>query len=67
MDKKDLLTMPEEKLNELYEEGKISLSEWLEAQPEKYDGYADWLIRNNKNRDDVSARQFINQVEDGYM
>lgn len=60
----ELQAFSHDELNEMLEAHEISLSEWVEAQPETYDGYSDWLAENGLQRGDQSARLFIHHVED---
>ena len=50
-------------LNELLDKGVISYSDWVEAQPDTYDGYAEWLERNGYERSDEAAQIFVHDTE----
>ena len=56
-----------EELCDLVSEGTITWSEWVEAQPELYEGYQDWLKRNALERNDENALRFVAMVEEDDM
>lgn len=47
----------------LLEEGVIGWVEWLEAQPDSYQGYEEWLSAEGKVKCDESAMEYIGLVE----
>ena len=51
----------------MLEEREISWSEWVEAQPETYGDYAEWLEREGRTRCDESAQLFVHEVEGAMM
>lgn len=56
-----------DELNEMVDENEISWSEWVEAQPDTYDGYHEWLEENGLERNDNSAQQFVREIESTMM
>lgn len=56
-----------DELGEMVEEKEISWSEWVEAQPDTYDGYHEWLEKHGLERNDESAHDFIREVEETMM
>lgn len=56
-----------EELIGMLEEHEISWSEWVEAQPDTYGGYADWLEKEGRIRNDESAQLFVHEVEAAMM
>ena len=63
----ELKRFSHDELMAMLEEREISWSEWVEAQPETYDGYAEWLEREGRTRCDDSAQLFIHEVESSMM
>lgn len=56
-----------EELNELLNRRMITWSDWIDAQPEAYDGYDEWLQSKGLRRNNRNARQFIQENEEcGY-
>lgn len=66
-DFEELKRFSPEELNMMVEENEISWSEWVEAQPDTYDGYAGWLQKTGRERNDESARLFIQEIEENMM
>ena len=67
METKNLQNLTYEELCSLVQERKITWSEWVDAQPELYDGYDTWLAENNLARNDENAQRFISIIEDEDM
>ena len=53
-----------EELNELFNHRMITWSDWIDAQPESYDGYDEWLKEKGLRRNNRNAKAFIQEVED---
>ena len=53
-----------EELNELLNHRMITWSDWIDAQPESYDGYDEWLKSKELRRNNRNAQQFIREIED---
>ena len=51
----------------LVEEGKITWSEWVDAQPDLYEGYDEWLINQGLERNDENAHRYMHMVEEQDM
>ena len=60
----ELVLFTPDELNEMVTEQEISMSEWVEAQPDTYGGYAQWLAEKGLERCDASAQLFAIEVED---
>lgn len=58
-----LQEMEYEELCSLVQQKEISWSEWVEAQPDLYEGYDQWLTEQELERNDVNALAYISQVE----
>lgn len=56
-----------DELNVMLEEQQISWSEWVEAQPDTYNGYPEWLKRKDFERNDESAQLFVREIEETMM
>lgn len=67
MTREELAAMPHETLNRMAVEGKISWSEWIDAQPESYGGYDSWLKTNGYTRSDNAALMYIRKCEQELM
>lgn len=63
----ELRRFSSDELNVMVDENEISWSEWVEAQPDTYDGYHEWLEQQRLERNDESARRFIREVEESMM
>lgn len=63
----ELRRFSSDELNVMVDENEISWSEWVEAQPDTYDGYHEWLEQQGLERNDESARRFIREVEESMM
>ena len=53
-----------EELNELLNHRMITWSDWIDAQPESYDGYDEWLQARGLKRNNRNAKAFIEETED---
>lgn len=58
-----LQEMDYQELCSLVEQNIITWSQWIDAQPDLYEGYDDWLAQQGLERDDTNALMFIHQVE----
>lgn len=58
-----LQEMEYNELCSLVQENKITWSQWLEAQPELFEGYDEWLQQQGKVRNDENALAYANLVE----
>ena len=58
-----LQEMEYNELCSLVQENKITWSQWLEAQPELFEGYEEWLQQQGKVRNDENALAYANLVE----
>lgn len=58
-----LLEMDYQELCSLLQQNIITWSQWIDAQPDLYEGYDDWLAQQGLERDDTNALKFIHQVE----
>lgn len=58
-----LQEMEYNELCSLVQENKITWSQWLEAQPELFEGYNEWLQQQGKVRNDENALAYANLVE----
>ena len=45
----------------------MTWSEWIDAQPELYEGYDEWLQNQGLERNDNNAMRFISMVEEEDM
>lgn len=62
-----LQTMDQQQLCDLLQEKLISWSEYIDAQPDLYEGYDAWLTAQGRERSDESAHLFIAQTESADM
>jgi hypothetical protein len=53
-----------EELNEMVNHRMITWSDWIDAQPDSYDGYDEWLKSRELRRNNRNAQQFIKEIED---
>ena len=53
-----------EELNELLNHRMITWSDWIDAQPESYDGYDEWLKEKGLRRNNRNAQLFIKEIEE---
>ena len=51
----------------MVQEKKITWSEYIDAQPDLYEGYDEWLQHNGLQRNDENAMKFIGRVENEDM
>lgn len=58
-----LQEMDYQELCSLVEQNIITWSQWIDAQPDLYEGYDNWLAQQGLERDDTNALMFIHQVE----
>lgn len=58
-----LQEMDYQELCSLVEQNIITWSQWIDAQPDLYEGYDNWLAQQGLERDDTNALMFILQVE----
>ena len=65
--KQELQQMEYEQLCSLVQEKVITWSEWIDAQPDLYEGYDEWLAKEGLERKDENALRFIGMVEDDDM
>ena len=65
--KEQLQQMTVEELCELVNQQKISWSEWIDAQPDTYDGYQEWLEENNLKCNEENAVKFIKEIDEEAM
>lgn len=56
-----------EELCELAHKRMITWSDWIDAQPESYPGYDEWLLAKGMRRNNRNARKFIKEIEDSFM
>lgn len=42
----------------------ITWSDWIDTQPDSYDGYDEWLKSKGLRRNNRNAQQFIREIED---
>ena len=59
--------MDHNRLCELLQQHLITWSDYIDAQPEIYDGYDGWLTAQGRERCDESAHLFIAQTETADM
>ena len=67
METNNLQNLDYEELCSLVQQGEITWSEWIDAQPELYEGYDEWLQNQSLERNDNNAMRFISMVEEEYM
>ena len=65
--KQELQQMGYEQLCSLVQEHVITWSEWIDAQPDLYEGYDEWLVKENLERNDENALRYIDMVEEQDM
>lgn len=65
--KEHLQTLEHEELCSLVQEGKITWSQWMDAQPELFEGYDQWLQQNGLQRNDENAHRYMHMVEEQDM
>lgn len=58
-----LQEMDYQELCSLVEQNIITWSQWIDAQPDLYEDYDNWLAQQGLERDDTNALMFIHQVE----
>lgn len=63
----ELVQFSTDELVEMVQDNEISWSEYIEAQPETYEGYHEWLEQEGLERNDESAHRFISELEDTLM
>ena len=62
--KEQLKEMEHEELCSLVQQNLISWSDYIDAQPDLYEGYDEWLTMQGLPRCDESAMRFIHEVEE---
>ena len=67
METNNLQNLTYEELCSQVEQGTINWSQWIDAQPDLYEGYDEWLEQNSLERNDENAMRFISMVEDQDM
>lgn len=67
METNNLQNLDYEELCSLVQQGEITWSEWIDAQPELYEGYDEWLQNQGLERNDNNAMRFISMVEEEDM
>lgn len=65
--KEHLQTLEHEELCSLVQEGKITWSQWMDAQPELFEGYDQWLQQNGLQRNDENAHRYMHMLEENDM
>lgn len=67
METNNLQNLDYEELCSLVQQGEMTWSEWIDAQPELYEGYDEWLQNQGLERNDNNAMRFISMVEEEDM
>ena len=62
-----LRDMEHDQLMRLVDEKQIDWSDYIDAQPDLYEGYAEWLHKQGRERNNENALFFIHQTEDEDM
>lgn len=62
-----LRDMEHDQLMRLVDEKQIDWSDYIDAQPDLYEGYAEWLQQQGRERNNENALFFIHQTEDEDM
>lgn len=62
-----LRDMEHDQLMRLVDEKQIDWSDYTDAQPDLYEGYAEWLQKQGRERNNENALFFIHQTEDEDM
>ena len=62
-----LRNMEHDQLMQLVDDKQIDWSQYIDAQPELYEGYDEWLQREGRERNNENALFFIHQVEESDM
>lgn len=62
-----LRNMEHEQLMKLVDEKQIDWSQYIDAQPELYEGYDEWLQREGRERNNENALFFMHQTEEADM
>lgn len=62
-----LRDMEHDQLMRLVDEKQIDWSDYIDAQPDLYEGYAEWLQKQGRERNNENALFFIHQTEDEDM
>ena len=62
-----LRDMEHDQLMRLVDEKQIDWSDYIDAQPDLYEGYAEWLQQHGRERNNENALFFIHQTEDEDM
>lgn len=65
--KDELQQFSVESLDMLVQQGEITWSEWVDAQPNTYGGYDEWLQSKGLERSDENALAFIRETEEEDM
>ena len=67
METNNLQNLDYEELCSLVQQGELTWAEWIDAQPELYEGYDEWLQNQGLERNDNNAMRFISMVEEEDM
>lgn len=62
-----LRDMEHDQLMRLVDEKQIDWSDYIDAQPDLYEDYAEWLQKQGRERNNENALFFIHQTEDEDM
>lgn len=62
-----LRDLEHDQLMRLVDEKQIDWSDYIDAQPDLYEGYAKWLQKQGRERNNENALFFIHQTEDEDM
>lgn len=65
--KQQLQVMEYEELCSLVQQKMITWSDFIDAQPELYEGYDEWLQSKGLERNNENAMLFIHQIEEQDM